>query len=263
MSYVLKIVIPTVPAYNLDAFAFTEALIARSQDEVPSPRLLQFHEAITARYPCASSGFYANSSAELSCPWTDSPLIECFSGDVGVIGVSSRNAEVVPFVLRRAGSLALTVIDEQANKVYRPATFSVNLVGMQKNVNVGAMVSKLVPLLKLSPARVLILLDTPNGVVKRGLNYVAAQRFMATMELIGADCCVVKEGSASAQGTARAAAKMPVPRVAAAPIKLRKPVANIGESRLMMDDFYDDGAGQGWSPSWMRRVLDKVVEVRN
>ena len=191
MRYILKIVVPAVPPYNHDAYGFADALVRESQGLSPAPRLIQFHDALTARFPCASSGTYDSESAP--CPWGDAPLMACFTGDVGVISIVARNVEVIPFLLRRAGALALTVIDEQASKVHRPATFSVTLGKIQKYVDHDAMVAKLVPLLKREPEDVRELLATPHAVLKRRLDHVTAQRFAQTLDLIGCDCTVEKE----------------------------------------------------------------------
>ena len=191
MSYILKIVIPSVPPYNHDAYGFVDTLVRESKGMPPAPRLIQFHDAITARFPCATTGMYDDDGA--ACPWGDAPLIDCFTGDVGVISIVARNVEVIPFLLRRAGSLALTVIDEQASKVHRPATFCVTLGNIQKYVDHDAMVSKLVPLLKREPEEVRELLATPNAVLKRRLDHVTAQRFAQTLDLIGCNCTVEKE----------------------------------------------------------------------
>lgn len=193
MSYFLKIVVPAVPPYNHDAYGFADTLVRDSKELPPSPRLIQFHDAITERFPCASTGFYANGDDEMVCPWGKAPLIDCFTGDVGVISIAARNVEVIPFLLRRAGALALTVIDEQAGKVHRPATFCITLTSVQKNVDRNAMVLKLVPLLKREAEDVLEMLATPRAVLKRRLDHVTAQRFVQTLDLVGCNCTVEKE----------------------------------------------------------------------
>jgi hypothetical protein len=193
MRYVLKIVVPSVPPYNHDAYGFADALVRESKDVPPAPRLIQFHDALTERFPCASTGAYADADEAAACPWGDAPLIDCFTGEVGIITIVARNVEVIPFLLRRAGALALTVIDEQASKVHRPATFCVTLGNIQKHVDRAAMIAKLVPLLKRSHAEVDDLLGTPNAVLKRRLDHVTAQRFAKTLDLIGCDCTIEKE----------------------------------------------------------------------
>lgn len=217
MSYILKVVVPPVPADNLSVRGFANALAHSSMDLPPSARLLQFYEAITARYPCASSGAYSRSSAA-ACPWGDTPLIDCLTGDIGVITLTYKNIEVLSFVLRRAGALSLTVIDTQAGLVYRPARFRVVLTSIQKNVNTGAMLGKLVPLLKCTREQAVTMLATPNAVIRSRLDHVTAQRLVATMHLLGCNCKVEKEPSRSAQKAAakvaatQAPPRAPVPR---------------------------------------------------
>ncbi len=224
MSYILKVVVPPVPSDNLSVRGFANTLAHTSMDLPPSARLLQFYDAITARYPCASSGAYSRASAA-ACPWGDTPLLDCLTGDIGVITLSYKNIEVLSFVLRRAGALSLTVIDTQAGLVYRPARFRVVLASLQKNVNTGAMLDKLVPLLKCTREQALAMLGTPNAVVRGRLDHVTAQRLVATMHLLGCNCSVEKEPSRSAQKAAakltatQAAPRAPAPRarVAARP----------------------------------------------
>ncbi|MDQ1923147.1 hypothetical protein [Massilia pseudoviolaceinigra] len=215
MSYILKVVVPPVPSDNLSVRGFANTLAHTSMDLPPSARLLQFYEAITARYPCASSGAYSRASAA-ACPWADTPLIDCLTGDIGVISLSYKNIEVLSFVLRRAGALSLTVIDTQAGLVYRPARFRVVLTSIQKNVNTAAMLGKLVPLLKCTPEQAASMLATPNAVLRSRLDHVTAQRLVATMHLLGCNCSVEKEPSRSAQKAAAKPAAAPgAPRVPA------------------------------------------------
>lgn len=249
MSYILKIVVPSVPPYNHDAYGFADALEREAQGQLPSPRLIQFHDALTERFPCASTGFYANAADGVVCPWGESPLMSCFNGDIGVMSIAARNVEVIPFLLRRAGALALTVIDEQASKVHRPATFSVTLGNIQKNVDRLAMVAKLVPLLKRPEEEVRQLLDTPNAVLKRKLDHVTAQRFSKTLDLIGCDCTIEKE--LPEQGVTIAISgpgAVPPP-----PVSQSYPYQEFDSS---------DGSEVSWSPSWVVRLIDKVVRRR-
>lgn len=111
MNYILKIVVPAVPLYNHEAYGFADKLLRESKGAPPSPRLMQFHEALTARFPCPSTGMYDNAEADAVCPWGRDPLMAGFSGDAGIITITARNVEVIPFLLRRAGALALTVLD--------------------------------------------------------------------------------------------------------------------------------------------------------
>jgi hypothetical protein len=194
MRYFLKIVVPAVPPYNHDAYGYADMLVRESVGMPPAPRLIQFHDAITERFPCSTSGAYANDDVDgIVCPWGEAPLIACFTGNVGVLSVVARNVEVIPFLLRRAGALALTVIDEQAGTVHRPATFSVTVGNIQPHVDRNVMIGRLAPLLKRTPEEIATLLDTPNGALKRRLDHVTAQRLAKTLDLIGCNCNVEKE----------------------------------------------------------------------
>jgi hypothetical protein len=251
MRYILKIVVPPVPPYNHDAYGFADTLVRESQGMPPAPRLIQFHDAITARFPCASTGFYGADESAM-CPWGDEPLMACFTGDVGVISVVARNVEVIPFLLRRAGALALTVIDEQASKVHRPATFSVTIANIQKNVDRNAMVAKLVPLLKRTPEEVMELLNTPNAALKRRLDHVTAQRFAKTLDLIGCDCTIEKE--LPEQGVTVAISG---PGAVAPPA-----VVNMFSINEEFDSSVPEEKRPSWPASWFLRVWDKVANRR-
>ncbi|NHZ32119.1 hypothetical protein [Massilia rubra] len=223
MSYILKVVVPPVPSDNLSVRGFANTLAHTSMDLPPSARLLQFYEAITARYPCASSGAYSRASAA-ACPWGDTPLLDCLTGDIGVLTLSYKNIEVLSFVLRRAGALSLTVIDTQAGLVYRPARFRVVLTSIQKNVNTSALLDKLAPLLKCTREQALAMLGSPNAVVRSRLDHMTAQRLVATMHLLGCNCSVEKEPSRSAQkAAAKAAIASPAPRAAAPRARVAAP----------------------------------------
>lgn len=246
MSYILKIVVPSVPPYNHDAYGFADNLLRESEGASPAPRLIQFHDALVARFPCISSGFY-NNTGDAPCPWGERPLMEGFSGEIGIVNVAARQVEVIPFLLRRAGSLALTVIDEQADKVHRPATFCVTLGDIQKHVDRRAIVAKLVPLFKRDAHEVEILLDTPRAVLRRRLDHVSAQRLVKTLDLIGCNCTVEKEMPElgvtipiSGPGLAVTAALLPSPE-------------DTFDSSLPGDK------GVSWSPGWIARLLDFVL----
>lgn len=248
MNYILKIVVPAVPPYNHDAYGFADNLLRESKGAAPSPRLIQFHDALTARFPCPSTGMYENADAGGLCPWGPAPLMDGFTGDIGVITISARNVEVIPFLLRRAGALALTVLDEQADKVHRPATFSITLDSLQKNVDQEAIVAKLVPLFKRSPDEVREVLALPNAVLKRRLDHVTAQRFARTLDLVGCNCTVEKE--------------MPELGVT---IPISGPGVVAAQQRAENDAF-DSRApqdkGAAWQPCWVARVWDKVAKRR-
>ena len=248
MNYILKIVVPSVPPYNHDAYGFADNLLRESQGAAPAPRLIQFHDALTARFPCPSTGIYDNADSGAVCPWGHAPLMDGFTGDVGVITITARNVEVIPFLLRRAGALALTVIDEQADKVHRPATFSITLDSMQKNVDPEAVVAKLVPLFKRTPEEVREVLALPKAVLKRRLDHVTAQRFVRTLDLIGCNCTIEKE-------MPELGVTIPISGPGVVPMQ---PSAqnDVFDSRSPHDK------GVSWQPCWVFRVWDKVAKRR-
>lgn len=248
MSYIIKIVVPPVPPNNHDAYGYADNLLRDSAGMPPSPRLRQLHDALIERFPCRSTGFYDNAVDGAVCPWGGAKLIDCFTGDIGVIGIAARNVEVIPFLLRRAGALALTVIDEQADKVHRPATFCVTLDAIQKHVDRQAVINKMVPLLKRSPVEVSQLLDTPNAILKRRLDHVTAQRFAKTLDLVGCDCTIEKEMpdlGVTIPISGPGAAGLPVPPVT--------PYATIAATADEEDEV---------PSSWVARVLGKVSSLR-
>ena len=250
MNYILKIVVPSVPPYNHDAYGFADNLLRESAGLPPSPRLIQFHDALTARFPCPSTGIYDNAENGAVCPWGHVPLMEGFTGDVGVIHITARNVEVIPFLLRRAGALALTVIDEQADKVHRPATFSITLDSLQKNVDREAIVAKLVPLFKRSPEEIREVLALPKAVFKRRLDHVTAQRFVRTLDLIGCNCTVEKE----------------IPELGVT-IPISGPGV-VAQQPSAQNEPFDSRStrqkdlGVSWQPCWIVRVWEKVANRR-
>lgn len=243
MRYILKIVVPSVPPYNHEAYGFAEDLVVASRGMPPASRLLQFYDAITARFPCASGGAYEDGKLG-ECPWGDTPLLAGFTGEVAVIAVSARNVEVIPFLLRRAGAFALTVVDEQAGKVHRPATFRVVLQAVSNDVITRDLATKLVPLLKRSDDEVLAILSRPQTVLKRRLDHVTAQRFAETLGLIGCICVVEKE---LGEGAVLVAPFTPPPVVRPADVAANTPHA---------EEPQDARTEQ--SGSWVTKVLSRV-----
>jgi hypothetical protein len=248
MNYILKVVVPSVPPYNHDAYGFADNLLRDSVGLPPSPRLIQFHDALTARFPCPSTGIYDNAEAGAVCPWAHLPLMEGFTGEIGIVRIAARNVEVIPFLLRRAGALALTVIDEQAGKVHRPATFSITLDSIQKNVDREAIVAKLVPLFKRSPEEVRAVLAMPKAVFKRRLDHVTAQRFARTLDLIGCNCTVEKE-------LPELGVTIPI---SGPGVVLQQPSAQ----NEPFDSRSPKDKGVSWQPCWIVRAWDKVANRR-
>ena len=85
------------------------------------------------------------------------------------------------------------MIDEQAAKVHRPATFCLTLDSVQQLVDEEAMIAKLMPLLKRERDDVLHMLYTRKAVIRRRLDHVSAQRLAKTLDLIGCNVTVEKD----------------------------------------------------------------------
>jgi hypothetical protein len=78
------------------------------------------HSALTARYPCLCSYADDDDGAE-ECPWADGPLINNFANEMAILAIRfSRADELVPFIVKEANSLGISVADGQTGKIYRP-----------------------------------------------------------------------------------------------------------------------------------------------
>lgn len=130
--------------------------------------------------------------------------------------------------------------------MHRPATFSITLDSIQKNVDPEAIVAELVPLFKRSPDEVRAVLALPKAVLKRSLDHVTAQRFARTLDLIGCNCTVEKE--------------MPELGVT---IPISGPGV-VAPQRRAQNDAFDSrtpaSPGVSWQPCWVVRVWDKVAK---
>jgi hypothetical protein len=131
--------------------------------------------------------------------------------------------------------------------VHRPATFCLTLDSVQKNVDINAIVAKLMPLLKLNREEVLEILATPRSVIRRRLDHVTAQRFAKTLDLVGCNCTVEKEtnGGYTIPISGPGATNQPLP------------AAYLSQSDPD-DDEFEDGPGVSWSPPWIVRVWNAL-----
>jgi hypothetical protein len=82
------------------------------------PIFKELHDQLTARYPCICT---LNDDEIDNRVWSDGPLWNNFGHQAVVLGmVYSRVAEVLPFLVRSANSLGLTVFDWGGPTIYRP-----------------------------------------------------------------------------------------------------------------------------------------------
>lgn len=122
MSYSLDFVVGQVPKDSKEAWAYLEELReAYYDDEEPRADVFdKLHEVLTSRYPCLCS--YADDDPEMDkSPWSDGPLINNFCSQMGMVAISFRRVdEVVPFAIKSALALGITVMDGQDMKIHRP-----------------------------------------------------------------------------------------------------------------------------------------------
>jgi hypothetical protein len=121
MSFTLDFVVANVPSDDQMAFSYLEQLRKTYYDDPRprSPTLIEFHNKLTAKYPCLCS--YADDEDDSESPWADGPLIDNFANEMGMVAIVwSRADEVAPFVINTALELGITVFDLQEGRIYRP-----------------------------------------------------------------------------------------------------------------------------------------------
>jgi hypothetical protein len=122
MSYTVDLIIGELPQSDAEAWQAIEVLRARYYGDKAekSPVLIALHQKLTDRYPCLCS--YADDDPRMEqCPWADGPMIDNFASEMGMLAVIfSRADEVVPFIIKSAIELGITVADGQSLKIYRP-----------------------------------------------------------------------------------------------------------------------------------------------
>jgi hypothetical protein len=117
MSYNVAICTPPVPADDAAAWEGIDSLIKAQGD--PPPVFRELHDLLTARYPCICT--LSDERVDQDGVWSDGPLWNDFGHRVAVLGMTwSRVEEVLPFLVRTANSLGLTVLDWGGPAIYRP-----------------------------------------------------------------------------------------------------------------------------------------------
>src|SRR5262249_45962583 len=103
-----------------DDYAAAEEEAARLGEEV-EPNQSVFSDLIdqlTARYPCITDPKHDPNKPG---PWSDGPLRQAKYNRSLVLGlIFSRVNEVIPFVMKPATGLGLTIVDWQTGKIHRP-----------------------------------------------------------------------------------------------------------------------------------------------
>jgi len=117
MSY--NIAICTQPVSEDDESAW-QALDGLIEANGPVPHVFkELYDQLTSRYPCICT---LSDDEVDNGAWSDGPLWNNFGHRAAVLGmVYSSVAEVLPFVVRSANALGLTVFDWDGPAIYRPS----------------------------------------------------------------------------------------------------------------------------------------------
>ncbi len=122
MSYTVDLIVVPISANNKVAWVEIETLRESYYEDQreKAPALIALHSALTARYPCLCS--YADDDPKMEeCPWADGPMINNFSHEMGMLAiVFSRADEMVPFIIKEANTLGISVADGQSGEIFRP-----------------------------------------------------------------------------------------------------------------------------------------------
>lgn len=117
MSYNVAICTPPIPEEDEPAWEVVNGLI-EAKGTVPSV-FRELHDKLTARYPCICT--LPDETVDEDGVWSDGPLWNDFGHRAAVLGVIySRAEEVLPFVVKTANDLGLTVFDWGGPTIHRP-----------------------------------------------------------------------------------------------------------------------------------------------
>jgi hypothetical protein len=116
MSYNVAIVTEPIPGDDKAAWAVVNGLID-AQGPVPAV-FKELHDRLTATYPCICT--LPDDQVDDGL-WSDGPLWNNFGHRAAVLGmVYSKVEEGLPFLVRTANGLGLTVFDWVGPTIYRP-----------------------------------------------------------------------------------------------------------------------------------------------
>lgn len=122
MSFTVDLIVGPLPEDDQQAWQQIEVLRQSYYDDEreKAPSLVKLHSALTARYPCLCS--YADDDPKIDdCPWADGPMIGNFAHATGMLAISfSRADELVPFIIKEANALGISVADGQSGEIFRP-----------------------------------------------------------------------------------------------------------------------------------------------
>ena len=117
MSYNVAICTPPLPSDDDSAWKEVDSLI--KEQGVTPPVFRELHDQLTARYPCICT--LPDDRVDEDGLWSDGPLWNDFGHRAAVLGmIYSRVEEVLPFLVRTANDLGLTVVDWAGPSICRP-----------------------------------------------------------------------------------------------------------------------------------------------
>lgn len=122
MSYNVELIPEKLPANDAAAWARIEELRSVYYDDPRErhPKLTELHQLLIGTYPCLCS-YSDNDPLMDESPWADGPMINNFASEMGMLAIIfSRVGEVLPFIIRQAHALGITVADGQDGTIHRP-----------------------------------------------------------------------------------------------------------------------------------------------
>lgn len=105
MSYNVAVIIPPLPADDVEAWNAANEIIAEDRKEKkPRPEVFQkLYDRLTAKFPCICS---VPDDQVDDTVWSDGPLINNFLHRAAVLGMSSPK-EALPFLIKTTDALGL------------------------------------------------------------------------------------------------------------------------------------------------------------
>ncbi len=115
MSYTFAICNAELPE---DAEAAEQEVVRLREETEPNPAIFnELIEKLTVRYPCICD--LPDDTVDEGV-WSDGPLRRQSYHRTIVLGLSRKIEEVMPFVIKTANGLGLTVLNWQTGEIHRP-----------------------------------------------------------------------------------------------------------------------------------------------
>lgn len=166
----------------------------------PAPVLVKLHNLLTSIYPCLSS-YPRDGMVMEDCPWSDGPLINNFSSQSAILGLSRSpdSADAQSLIVAASVTLGLTVLDEQTEVIHRPhiygpeKTFSVSIHAIERGRDPDRVKADVARTFKVDQDRLRSIFSGQPYKVKHGLDYLTALRYHATLRKLGCKSAIDPE----------------------------------------------------------------------